>query len=72
MLSFADMTHLFGETIIAEYKDEYSNSYTATKNTKNRYTLYKKAVYGNSYATVAKTKKQIVSYIIDNKLNIIK
>lgn len=68
MINFEDMTHLFGEDIVAEYVDEYERSYTLTKDKNNRYTLYKKEIYSNSYSNATKGKKQIAEYINTNKL----
>lgn len=72
MISFEELTHLFGEDIVAEYVDEYDRFYTLTKDFKNRYTLYKKSIYGNSYSNAAKNKKQIKEYIDINKLTRLK
>ena len=68
MLNFEDMTHLFGEDILAEYVGEYDRSYTLTKDKKNKYFLYKKSIYGNDYSSAAKSKRQIQEYININKL----
>lgn len=57
------------ELILELLKDEYNREYYYTKDerTKREY-LYKRSVYGYQFASVAKGKNNIESYIKINKL----
>lgn len=70
-LNFEEYLHLFGEKIIAEYKNQFSQRVVLTEkfrgNTRCKYNLY--IVKSNCrYHEIISGKKEINKFMLENKL----
>lgn len=69
-LGFEEYLHLFGEKIIAEYKNQFSQRVVLTRkfrgNTRCKYNLY--IVKSCHYHEIISGKKEINKFMLENKL----